>query len=330
MIECIFTIDYEIYGNGVGSLKELVYEPVRKLKGIFDRFGEKMVVFVEVAELKKIEVLRTDPFIGDVKEQIQELHEQGHEIGLHLHPQWCNARFEEGFWILDYSEYNICTLEKKRIKEIIENGIGYLRDILRIPDFTPISFRAGNWLLQPTGTVATVLYEQGIRVDSSVFRGGLRHQHKLDYRMAIRNGAYWKFKDCVDIPDVEGTLLELPIHTQMVPFWKMLNLKRVSKQHIGIGAGQSSTRKLIRLLDFLRFWHPLKFDFCCMTIDELKCMVDKVIQDDQKNPFSFRPIVAIGHTKELVDLETVESLLAYLGRKNITVSTFQKVYHRCR
>ena len=27
MIECIFTIDYEIYGNGEGSLQQLVYEP---------------------------------------------------------------------------------------------------------------------------------------------------------------------------------------------------------------------------------------------------------------------------------------------------------------
>ena len=35
MIECIFTIDYEIYGNGEGSLKELVYEPAEKLMAIF-------------------------------------------------------------------------------------------------------------------------------------------------------------------------------------------------------------------------------------------------------------------------------------------------------
>lgn len=36
MLECIFTIDYEIYGNGEGSLKELVYEPAKHLKAIFD------------------------------------------------------------------------------------------------------------------------------------------------------------------------------------------------------------------------------------------------------------------------------------------------------
>ena len=31
MIECIFTVDYEIYGNGTGALIDLVYEPAKQL-----------------------------------------------------------------------------------------------------------------------------------------------------------------------------------------------------------------------------------------------------------------------------------------------------------
>ena len=51
MIECIFTIDYEIYGNGQGSLQELVYEPARRLMDIFQRADARFVAFVEAAEL---------------------------------------------------------------------------------------------------------------------------------------------------------------------------------------------------------------------------------------------------------------------------------------
>ena len=51
MIEVIFSIDYEIYGNGEGSLKDLVYEPTRKLIRIFDGAGAKLVVFTEVGKL---------------------------------------------------------------------------------------------------------------------------------------------------------------------------------------------------------------------------------------------------------------------------------------
>src|SRR4051812_4633060 len=35
MIECIFTIDYEIYGNGTGSLRDLVLEPAARLADLF-------------------------------------------------------------------------------------------------------------------------------------------------------------------------------------------------------------------------------------------------------------------------------------------------------
>ena len=104
MIECIFTIDYEIYGNGEGSLKELVFEPAERLKAIFDRAGAKFVVFVEAAELKRIDACRADPAIDRVKDQIRKFHQDGFEIGLHLHPQWCNARYEDGQWDLDYAE----------------------------------------------------------------------------------------------------------------------------------------------------------------------------------------------------------------------------------
>ena len=65
-----------------------------------------------------------------------------------------------------------------------------------------------------------------------------------------------------------------------------------------------SPRKQYSLLDHLRLWYPLKFDFCRMTIHELTDTVDAVIREDQQDPTSFRPIVAIGHTKDLIDLLT--------------------------
>ena len=55
MIECIFTIDYEIYGNGEGSLRELVYEPSQRLIHIFKKLNKRFVVFIEAAELEKIQ-----------------------------------------------------------------------------------------------------------------------------------------------------------------------------------------------------------------------------------------------------------------------------------
>jgi hypothetical protein len=330
MIECVFTIDYEIYGNGKGSLMEHVYEPAEKLKAIFEKWNARFVAFVEVAELEMIEAQGSDPAIDLVKNQIRDFYKEGFELGLHLHPQWYNGKYANGMWYLDYREYNICKLPHDRIANIVDRSIGYFRKVLDIADYTPISFRAGNWLFQPTQTVANVLAERGIKVDSSVFKGGLQHQHKLDYRPAMKNGYYWKFTDDVNMPVPQGIMLELPIHTQTVRPWKMATSKRVGLQQKAFSIAQSRKSKLYRLLDFLRLQYPLKLDFCRMTLAELTGMIDSEILRDDNNTTSYRPLVAIGHTKDLVDFETVESFLSYLKQKGIAVGTLEEAYDKIK
>jgi hypothetical protein len=329
MIECIFTIDYEIFGSGEGSLRELVYEPTERLREIFSKSQARFVTFVEAAEIEMIEAQGSDPAIDLVKRQIRDLYNDGFEIGLHLHPQWYNARHENGRWKLDYDDYNLCTLPGERIAQIINRAITYLRRVLGKPDYAPFSFRAGNWLFQPTQPAAGILAECGVRVDSSVFKGGMRHQHGLDYRKALKNGLYWKFAERVDVPAKEGIMLEIPIYTQMVPFWQMLTTKRMGMERKGTATDQSGSRQLMRIMDFLRFRHPLKLDFCRMTINELSEMLGIALQEDRNDPATFKPIVAIGHTKELVDFETVDAFMFYLQQVNVSVSTFEGAYKKC-
>jgi len=329
MIECIFTIDYEIYGNGEGSLKELVYEPAERLRTIFRKWNARFVAFVEVAELEMIEAKCTDSAIDLIKCQIRDFHKEGFELGLHLHPWWYNARHKNGGWIPDYSEYNLCTLPMGRIVQIIDRSIAYLRRVLGLVNFMPLSYRAGHLLFQPTRTVANVLAERGVKIDSSVYKGGLWHHYHLDYRRALKNGYFWKFTDDVNEPDLQGILLEIPIHTQMVPTQKMFTTKRIGLQHKGSSTTQTGKKMLNRVKDFLRFRYPLKFDLCQMSLKELIGIVDEVFLEDQQNPTLFRPIVAIGHTKDLVDFETLKLFLSYLEKKRIPLSTFQSVYPRC-
>jgi hypothetical protein len=326
VIDFVFTIDYEIYGNGTGALDELVYEPARRLKDLFQNYNARFVNFVEVSELEKIEAAGTDAAIDLVKKQIQDFHRDGFEIALHLHPQWANARYEQGRWTLDLSEYNLCTLPRTRIAEIVDSSLAYLRHAVDRPDFTPLSFRAGNWLFQPTQTAASVLAEKGIKIDSSVFKGGLQRNHRLDYRRASMNGYYWPFSCDVNEPDPIGPWIEVPIHTDMVPPWRMRTPKRMAfKNQFGV-ARQSTRQKLTRAFDFLRFRYPLKLDFCRMTFGELTTMMEKLIQKDAQEPETYKPIVAIGHTKDLTDFSTVDALLTFLRARKIDICTFKSVY----
>ena len=308
---------------------EVVYEPARRLKAIFDQEGVKLVVFVEVAELEKIEASGRDPDSKRVKRQIRELNEDGHEIALHLHPQWCNAHYEKGKWVLDYSEYNLCTLSKERIVQIVERSVTYLRDAVGAADFTPHSFRAGNWLFQPTETAAIVLATHGVKLDSSVFKGGLQSEHGLDYRVASKNGYFWRFQADVNIRDPKGALLEIPIYTRMVPFWKMATMKRIGLQQKGSWGTRAAKQRLYRLRDMARIWYPLKLDFCRMTLEELIETMKAAIGEDQRDPSTLKPLVAIGHTKDLSDHDTVGSFLAFLKKETIAISRFKEVHATC-
>lgn len=328
MIDCIFTLDYEIYGDGTGALLDLVYEPAERLKDIFRKWKARFVNFVEVAEFEKIEAYSADPSIDLVRRQVKELYQDGFEIGLHLHPQWCNARYAQGKWILDMNEYNLCTLPRTRIAQIVERALNYLRYLVDDPDFGPLSFRAGNWLFQPTQTAAGVLAENGLRLDSSVFKGGVQHNHRLDYRRALRNGYYWPFHGDVNQPEPDGRWIEVPIHTEMVPFWSMPTSKRMGFRNGAGLAGAGARRKANRVLDFLRFRYPMKLDFCRMTLDELTSTVSRVIQNDREDPATYRPLVAIGHTKDLTSPQTVDDFLSFLRAQEIAISTFQGIYRR--
>ena len=58
-------------------------------------------------------------------------------------------------------------------------------------------------------------------------------------------------------------------------------------------------------------------------------MCDAIIRQDEADKSSYRPMVAIGHSKDLVDFETVESFLFFLKKNGITVSTMASAYERC-
>ena len=331
MIDVIFTIDYEIYGNGTGNLNELVFEPTRNLQSIFKKYNCKFVAFIEAVELSKISEYRTDDYIGFVEEQVRELYGVGHEIGLHIHPQWSRAEFKDGYWSLHYDEYNLCRLQETRISTIIKESIEYLRSVLDNDYFNPLSFRAGNWLFQPTDIISKILSRNGVIIDSSVYKGGTQHKHRLDYRKAVKNSYWWSFENDVVIPADDGIMMELPIYTRMVPFWKMVSAKRFNFQKKSQAYRKTKlTDRLDRLIDTIKIFYPLKLDFCRMTIDELIQMINIVIADDKKSPYIYKPIVAIGHTKDLEDFNTIMTFLDYIQNNNIDVSTLKEAYNKCK
>lgn len=323
VIEFIFTLDYEIYGNGLGSLQDLVLDPTRQLAELFKEFGASIVVFAEAVEFARMEEAQSDPNTARVRAQLRELKDAGHEIALHLHPWWANSRYEGGRWLMDWSERNICAMEPDRIETIVSGAIDYLREALSDPHFTPLAFRSGLWAMQPSSVIANVLARHGVRVDSSVFKGGRIGSLGLDYLPALRNGGSWRFGCDINVPDPQGILWEIPIHTEMVPFWQMLGAKRLRLQKKARGTGDGAPLPR-RWRDYLRFRYPRKLDFCRMTFEEMRKALETVLEDAEIRPEERRIIVGIGHSKDFVDPEATRRFLAFLCERTVSVTTFSQ------
>src|SRR5688572_369288 len=98
MIQFVFTVDYEIYGNGAGTLRDLVYDPMELLIDIFRRHSAAFVTFAEAIEFQKIEEYKSDEGSANIRDQLCRMNQEGHEVALHLHPWWAKAAFRDGVW----------------------------------------------------------------------------------------------------------------------------------------------------------------------------------------------------------------------------------------
>ena len=117
MIDLILSLDYEIFGNGAGDVMRDVVGPTRRLLDICDRHGAKMTIMFEVGEYwafeqcagRLQEVLAYCP-AQEMREQALDAIQRGHDVQLHLHPQWIGARYEAGVWQLRNEYWRLADL----------------------------------------------------------------------------------------------------------------------------------------------------------------------------------------------------------------------------
>lgn len=330
MLEFIFTLDYEIYGDGSGSFRECVIRPAKTLLDIFNRYGYPLVVFPEVLEIEKVEKYHSDPDIDQVRLQLQEILNAGSEIGLHLHSWWVNANYISGRWQLDFSQANLCSMPEYRIREIISRGLVILRRLLNDYQYQPIVFRNGFWIMQPTKEITKILNEFNLRIDSTLFKGGRIRKYNVDYRPSVRNRYYWRILDDVNKHQNDGLLLEVPIYTEQVPFWKMISRfvkkePQSNKEDVQSEQQFKIMRTWARFGDFFRIKYPRKLDYCFMSLDEILTSLKKLILLDKKTFRDYKPIVLVGHTKNLKDFKKVERILEFIKKSNLRVVTFKHI-----
>lgn len=333
MLKPIFTLDYEIHGNGDGCPLELMVEPTRRMLDQFDRYGAKLTIMADVAEILKFKEYkeqfgRDDFHYEAIAEQLRDAIRRGHDVQLHLHASYFNARFENGAWAQDWSEYNFAGLPLERINEVVRIGKTYLENLLQpvAPTYECLAFRAANWSVSPSRNVIQALHRNGIRIETSVFKYGRREGIvSFDYSDAPSDLVPWRVADDdVCRQDEAGKLWEIPIYCERRWLGAFVTPNRIYRamqtrahriadkdKYAGDGAvpvvrGNGKLSKLVAL-------HPWKADFNQCTGRQL---IGALRRAEAKHGAKAKvlPFVLIGHSKLFTRLNerSLDPFLTYV------------------
>lgn len=330
MRKILFTFDYELYGDGTGDVFKHVVEPTERLLAIARKHGIKYTIFFEVIEYWHLKAQwdlgnkmgYTEDPIKAMEEQLRRAYLAGHDIQLHLHPQWVDAVYRDGAWQLNMSEWCLGRYNREgenSLLDLLKRGKETLEEIIRpmAPDYTCIALRAGGYNAQPSQRIIEAMREAGLMVDSSIFPGGLESGPRCNYdytRVDPRLG-WWHVADSLECPSTEETdLIELPIVALPIRrFEKYLSTDRLralfknKKSASDTYFAKTSHKKgLSRKLKFFFEQEWQTWDYCLFS-KRLHRHFLRSIEAQERDTF-----VLIGHPKSFVLGENFEQLLKRL------------------
>lgn len=309
------TLDYEIYfGENHGTVEKCILYPTSELIRIAEKYKVRFCFFVDCGFILKLEEFKKKypPLEKDyiaICEQVKYLSDTGHDIQLHIHPHWEDSYFDGKKWIIDVSRYKLDDFTEAEIAEIVPRYKKVLTDITGKNIF---AFRAGGWCLQPFDKIKKAFMNNGIRLDSSLYKNGFfsSDQYAYDFRNAPNKSVY-HFEDDITQEVKNGFFTELPItsiRNNPLFFWILFLLGRKNPYlHKPLGDGQAMPAPGYRKKLLTRFTvNPVAIDGYNARL--LEKVLLKLTKKNWEN------MVVIGHPKALsrFSLQKVEEFV----RKN--------------
>jgi hypothetical protein len=162
----------------------------------------------------------TDKFHSqEIERQLQDAIHRGHDVQLHIHPSYFGAHWNTDRWAQNLAEYDFATLPRQRMDSMIGFCKEYLESLLKPvnSNYRCDVFRAANWSVCPSSNVVKALLDNGIRIDTSVFKYGRRTGRvRFDYSSAVSALVPWRVNaNDICTHDESGQLWEFPIYAEL-------------------------------------------------------------------------------------------------------------------
>lgn len=323
------TLDYEIYfGENTGSVEKCLLEPTKELSRIADKYNVKFCFFVDSGFLIKLDEYRKKYSVLDkdyqsVIAQIEQLSKAGHDIQLHIHPHWEDSYFNGERWIINTKRYKLTDFNQHDIADIVKR---YKKVLTDITDKNIFVNRAGGWCLQPFSELKDILKDNGISVDSTVFKNGYHttSNYFYDFRK-VPNKTSWDFENDPTRQTTDGSFKEFAIGSMKVSplfFWKLFLLGRLNPHfHKPLGDGRAMENKGFRRKLLTSFTHQT------VSIDGYNAkLLQKALNSSVKKNIG-NEFVVIGHPKALSRFSLVQ--LDKFIQDNIAHHSFTNFINYC-
>ncbi len=363
-IVLIFTNDWELYGDGSGDFFEIQAEPMNQIINLFKKYNAKMTFFAEVAQqMSYLRYSKKDNSFNIIsakwEEMTQKAISEGHDVQLHLHPQWIDSKFDNSKWTLNMDKWSIARMKRAECKKFIADAKSYLEKIALAasPNYKTVGFRSGSYCSLPAQPLIDCLFENDILYDSSVTKGWYHHD-LYDFRNAHSNVNPWFFSDNhnFSVDKSESKMMEFPIYSfkkihslllkKFFPSWYykiFFGIKdiqdetnwQIEKEKVKDVRYPRKNRKLRKgiftKLNLIKK-SILKSDYIQLSYDDLPAsvFVKEILKLVKMKGDSYLPVVAIGHTKDMHNTDNLENILEQLNLKangNVSYMTLTEAYN---
>lgn len=328
MKSLIFTLDYELFGNGSGDVFKHIIEPTEKLLDIASKYGLKYTFFFEVIEYWKLKEAwdkgnamgyKENPVIA-MENQIKKAFRNGHDIQLHLHPQWVDAVYENDQWKVNLDEWRLGGYHREgeySLENLFRKGKQTLEALLKPvdPNYQCIAVRAGGYNIQPSEEIVKAMLVTGFKVDSSIYPGGkeIGVLSNYDYTVIDPTLGQWQTGKRLEEQGLSG-VTELPIVAfPMIRLKKFLTWERikgffgnVKSAQDSLEAKTSTTEKKSGKLDKIRYFFQTEWqtwDYCLFSPSLHKRFLKQIAKQDRD------VFVLVGHPKSFTGGRGMEWLL---------------------
>src|SRR5216683_2072128 len=356
------THDWELRGDGSGDIEQIQFAPLRQLQNIYAKFGARTTFLPDVMQqLRFRQVESKHPELKELAdswdEHVRTAFRQGHDIQLHLHPQWLNARYENGRWQMD-GDWSILKYDREVAYAMLAGTKKYLEDLLQPFDATYrcLAFRAGALAAAPSDHLFESLVELGIELDVSIGGGVFVNNQtlQLDYRNCEEPFLpfYPMMKDARKVSDQREPVVCVPLNhfygsrrevmRQNISLARQ-KLRKRTKQSESESAVKKSDRSPLEsprsaigtgyeklILPTLKPKHFVS-DTGRLNYPLMREMLESIRQRALDSGLSQLPVVLTNHPKDIRDIAAIERFVGEVSRaEDIRFITLTDVAQKLR